>query len=300
MIGYTLKAVLELVPESFDFVKKANLEGDYPIDSRDNCIASGLVIGYKTNISNQPVDYDTIEKVSMAVKAYGVDEIVSSVVNKMISNDVKKLVKQASYDPENAKKDFLEKQAWFEGELSGFKDLEKISTVAQGLAELACSVGMRPSENVAKYAGDAFLSKEAALGALGARFYASNNDVFLKIAAALSKESEFLSPGDKVKNLCKTVSRLDKEAKLDVKGFDFYKETLISKEAAYNSMQVKVAGTDVPLRKILSLPSEYVDSYLGAGFMKEANADPSSAKAMIESLPRDMQNVLATILKNAN
>ena len=49
----------------------------------------------------------------------------------------------------------------------------------------------------------------------------------------------------------------------------------------------------------MNLPAPYVNDYLGPDFMKELQADPASAKAMVESLPRDSQHVLATLLKNA-
>jgi hypothetical protein len=296
MIGYTLKHVLELVPEALDLVKQASVEQDYPINNKDGCIASGLAVAYKTRISGQMVDYDNLEKVSSAITAYNLGETVNDLVGKMVGRSRDALVKQASFETPDT---YMTKQAGFEGDLTGFMDLQEIVKQAEVLAEQAAGLGVNPSLEVRRYACDAFLAKEAALGALGARFQATKNPVFVKLAAALSKEAEIIPPSKLTKSLCSTVTGLDKEAGLLAKGFNFYKEALIEKEAAVNSMMVKVAGKDYALQRILALPANYVDDYLGKGFMKEATSDPGSTKAMIESLPLDSQHVLATILKNA-
>ena len=73
-----------------------------------------------------------------------------------------------------------------------------MAQTAQELVEKAAVLGVNPSEDLLRYSGTLFLSKKAALGALGARFSASKKDVFVKIAAALSKEPEILPPGNLV------------------------------------------------------------------------------------------------------
>jgi hypothetical protein len=253
-------------------------------------------MNYKLRISGQAVDNEDMVKISSALTAYNLEDTVKDLVGKMVERNKDALVKQASMETPDT---YMTKQAGFEGDLTGFVDLPEMVKQAEVLFKNAAVLGVNPSREVRRYACDAYLVKEAALGALGARFQATKNDVFVKLAAALSKEAEVMPPSKLVTSLCATVTGLDKKAGLLARGFNFYKEVLIEKEAAVNSMMVKVAGKDYHLQKVLALPSNYVDDYLGKGFMKEACGDPGSAKAMIESLPMDSQHVLATILKNA-
>lgn len=297
MIGYTLKHVLELVPEALPLVKQASIEKDYPIDNKDSCVASALAISYKQQISGQKVDYDVLEKVAGAIEAYNLQSEVDLLSKKMTVTWNSRLVKQASVETEET---YLTKQAGWEGDLSGFLDIEKAAEKATELLEKAAQIGVIPSQEVRRYSGDAYLAKEAALGALGARFQATKDATFVKLAAALSKEAEFIPPGSLVKSLCKTVTGLDKKAGLLAIGFNFYKEALIEKEAAVSGTSVSICGSSYPIQKVMALPDSYVSDYLGKDFSKELNSDPASAKALVESLPLDSQHVLATLLKNAN
>lgn len=297
MLGYTLKHILDLVPDALPLVKQASIEQDYPINNKDSCLASGLVVAYKHNIAGQAVDFDVLEKVAGAVTAYNLDGTLKDLTEKMVTANGNRLMKQASVESQES---YLTKQAGFEGELTGFVDLEKVAKEAVQLSEKAAVIGVNPSQEVRRYSGDAFLAKEAALGALGTRFQITKDDTFVKIAAALGREAEFIPPGRLVRSLCETVTGLDKKAGLLAKGFNFYKETLIEKEAAMSSTTVMVSGCNYPIQKVMSLPESYVNDYLGKEFYTELNSDPSTAKAMVESLPMDSQRVLSTLLKNAN
>lgn len=297
MIGYTLKHVLELVPEALPLVKQASIEKDYPINNKDSCVASALSISYMQQISGQNVDYGVLEKVAGAIEAYNLQGEVDLLSKKMVSTWNSRLVKQASVETEET---YMTKQANWEGDLTGFVDIEKMVEKATELFEKAAQIGVIPSQEVRRYSGDAFLAKEAALGALGARFQATKDTTFVKLAAALSKEAEIIPPGNLVRSLCKTVTGLDKKAGLLAIGFNFYKEALIEKEAAVSGTSVSICGTSYPIQKVMALPESYVNDYLGKDFSKELNSDPASAKALVESLPLDTQHVLATLLKNAN
>lgn len=298
MIGYTLKHVLDLVPEAFDLIKKANVERDYPIDNKDGSIACGLVQAYKTQIAKEFVEEDNLVKVANAIAAYGVKDVVDNIVQTMLDRNVVRLEKKASMSVES-KEDYLVKQAGWEGNLTGFVDYQVIADDAEKLFEKAAELGVDPGKKVRMYSGNAYLSKEAALGALGARFYASGKDVFAKLAAAMSAESEILSPGKKVKDLCRIVSRLDKEAGLAAKGFNFYEEVLLEKDAALSTLNVNICGKSYPLDRVMNLPESYLSDYMGKDFAKELVSDPASAKAMVESLPMDSQQVLSTLLKSS-
>ena len=294
MIGYTLKHVLELMPEAMEMVKAAAIEQEYPVGSKSDCFASNLVATYKQHIEKVAVDSSILEKLASAALAYGIGDEVAKLSAEMLKRK-DTMVKQASIASQD---DYMLKQANWQGDLTGFVDLSEIAKSAESLRADAEAAGITPCKEVDLYSGNAFLSKEAALGALGSRFYVTNDNVFVKLAAALSKESEVIPPGRLVKSLCETVTGLDKKAGLAAKGFNFYKEALIEKSAAVDSMSVRVSGRDYSMGKVMRLPEPYVNDYMGKDFYKEMTSDPSSAKAMIESLPMDSQHVLSTLLKN--
>jgi len=298
MLGYTLKSILELVPEALPLVKQASIEQDWPLGNKDSCIASALALGYHSQISGKVVDYEVIEKVASAVTAYGVQDDVDTLVKKLGLRAHDRLEKSASA-PSEAK--FLEKQATWIGGLSGVKKLEELVKQAQELYEYATSLGVTPNDDVCKYSGHALLSKEAAINSLQARYAAKPDEVLLKIASAISQEggiSEFISNVNTVKSLCRTITGWDKSAGLLEKGFDFYRETLFTKQAATQTTTVTLAGKSYPLQMVQRIPKEHLEHYLGKDFSEEISSDPVTAKAVIDTLPLDLQQILSTLLKS--
>ena len=77
MIGYTLKPVLELVPEVLPLVKQASIEKDFPVDSRDSALASALAVNYTTRVLGKHLDSNVLEKVAKATTVYGLEEVVA-------------------------------------------------------------------------------------------------------------------------------------------------------------------------------------------------------------------------------
>lgn len=283
------------MPEALDLVKKAELDKEYPVDTPDNCMASALSIEYAKHISGKSVDYDTIEKVAQSVEAFGLGEKVRDLSHKMVRRNTAALFKSASSETTET---FLEKQAHWMGEQSGFKDIAKLVKQAEELKVIADRIGEDVDDKVKVYLCEGYMSKSAAVEALSTRYHLTNNEVFSKLASAVTRESEMI-PGNKtIKSLCETVTKFDKQAGLDLKGFDFYRETILTKSAAVNSTMAYVCGANVPISKVMSIPSNYLDSYIGPDFAKELASDPASAKAMIESLPADVQKVLAELIKN--
>lgn len=297
MIGYKLKNILSLVPEALPLVKQANLEQDYPLDNKSGCAASALSIAYQIYHEKSPVDSMLMEKVASAVTAYGIDEEVARLTTMLCNRKpIEKTAAEVQHEI------CVEKQATFEASLNdfqGYPDIEELAKRAEFLYDECKTTGVDPSPSVAKYSASQYLSKEAALGALNARFYMTQDDTFVKIAAALSKEKEILPPGPLTRSLCRTVTGLDKKAGLHVKGFNFYKEALMEKSAAASATTVSLCGKPVSLQSIMKVPTHHLDNYLGKEFSKEIQSDPITAKAVVESLPMDMQHVLHTIVKNA-
>lgn len=295
MIAYTLKNVLELVPEAIPFVKQASLDKDYPLDNKDACMASALCIAYHEKVDGKSVDPWMIEKVANAIDIYGVRDQYNELKDKMSKRSL--MTKVAAAEDHEAQ--YLAKQASFEGDRAGYVDIEQLAKQASDLYEEAQRFGLTPSDSVNMYSCNAFLSKEAAVGALNARFHATQDPVFVKLAVAITSSPDNISHKT-IKDLCETVTGLDKKANLQVMGFDFYKEALIVKSAAYkSSLMVKVGNASHPLQKILGIPEHHLNNYLGKEITAELHGDPNTAKAVVESLPADMQQILSTLLRHA-
>ena len=110
-------------------------------------------------------------------------------------------------------------------------------------------------------------------------------------------EESLVPSGPLVKSFCETITGMDKAAGLDWKGFDIYKECLLTKTAAAKSLKVRVGKSEYPIERIMSIPKHHLSNYLGADVAKSLS-DPHTAKAVIESLPADMHHVLNTVIKS--
>lgn len=293
MIGYSLKQLLDLVPEALPLVKTASLTEDFPVDSAAGAIASALRIRYDSLTKKASFDRETYDKVFTAVDAFGVSEVVENLENKLeagFHNMQKSAAEAASFSLDAA-------QAMFLGNLTGMKDIPSLVKQAEALWEKAQSTGATVKDEVAIYSGNAYISKEAALGALTARYQLTQDPMIAKAASLMSKEASFIPPGQLNRTLCNAITSFDAKHHLESKGFDFYKEACITKSAAVSGT-VNLAGQTVSMDTINAIPSSYMESYMGADFSRELQSDPVSAKALIESLPRDSQQTLAALVKH--
>jgi hypothetical protein len=298
MLGYTLKHVLDVLPEALPMVKQASITKEFPVDNPDSCLASALSIEYLKaadpgKATSMPPG--ALEKVAMAVEAYGLTQTFSTLKQSLLDSLTGSMQKQASVNRDG---DYKTREAYFLGQLGGMKDVLELTKSASALYEEAQASGITPCDEVCVYSGHAFLSKEAAVTALGHRYQLTKDSVFLKLAAAMSQEPELMPSSRTVKSLCSTVSGMDKKAGLHAQGFDFYKETLLTKSAALSCSSVSLMGESVPLEKILRLPRDQVEHYLGKDIAEGLASDPVTAKAVVDSLPNDMKVVLKTMLKS--
>lgn len=297
MIAYHLKDILRLVPESTDFVKKANLELDFPLGSKEDAIASSLAVTYLTQVSPDytKIDRHTIEKVASAVGLFNVSTQAAEF------ND--KLVKRASEERaerdriEGRKSNCLVKQAMFETSLSGNYDPGSMASLAESLVKEAAELNLDVNETVRRYAGEYSLDKQAAIRSLNSRYHATKNADFAKIATAISGMPDEGYKSETVQDICKTISHMDKEANLQVMGFDFYKEALITKSAASTCLPIKLAGTTVPYESIQRLGRDNLSRYIGEDVAKEFDKGPQDTKIALETLPLDLQRVILKLAK---
>lgn len=292
MLAHNIKDILTLVPEATSMVKQANLEEDFPLDNKDSACASYLRVNYLTKVAERKLDLDLVAKIEKAAELYGVKDQVDPYLSRFNTIEKKASAAQSQYGL--TLKDI---EAGFEGDLSGlgFLGIEKAASAAK---KIVGDFGdMVKSAEVLRYAGHAYLNKTAAVQALGNRFYASKDPSFIKVARVVVddiREDDFSA----ISSLCDTITQLDKQAGLDIIGFNFYKEALLTKMSALcSSMTVNLAGTQVPFESIQKFGKDRIASTLGGDIAKAITGSPVEDKAMLESLPRDLQVMLAGLVK---
>lgn len=294
MLAYTLKEILDLVPEALPLVKEAQINQDMPLGNRDSCIATALQIKYNEHVSYKPIDVFSLDKVAAAIKAYGVQDVVSDLTDKLIKAAAERRISLGR----NLKDEYLQKEAAFQGEGSGFNDPIRLAKQATSLFKEASTLGTTPSEMVTRYSGNAMLDKEAAISALASRFHATKNADFVKIASALNRLDTFNVKPETVQDICYTISEMDKEAGLSALGFDFYKEALISKEAAAFAVSVMLGNRRVPYEKIARVGRDRISQYVGEDVAKEMDRGPMHTKQSFEALPLALQKLVCQVVDN--
>lgn len=294
MLAYTLKNILELVPEALPLVKKASIDKELPIDSKDSTIATALHIKYMEKVAHKPLDIFAFDKIASAIELYNVEDQVNDLINKMIKAASVKRTKEELSSSEN----YFLKEASFEGDL-GNLPVEECSSTATLLYKEAKERNIKPSEAVMLYSGNGFLSKEAAVKALAVRYYETNDTNFVKIASAVGRASDSHLNSEMLTNIADTVCKMDQISGLNFKGHNFYKEAFFTKEAAFKSaLLVKIAGKDIPYESLERLGREKIAAYIGGDVAREMDGGPENFKAVVETLPLDMQRVLGNLIKN--
>jgi hypothetical protein len=119
----------------------------------------------------------------------------------------------------------------------------------------------------------------------------------VKIASAIYKMDTFSMKPETVLDICQTVSFMDKEAHLSTKGFNFFREAVLVKEAA-SVLTVKLCNKDVPYESIAKVGRDRIAQYIGEDIAKEVDGGPANAKAVLETLPMDLQTLLVNLTKN--
>jgi hypothetical protein len=291
MLAHSIKEVLTLVPEAMEFIKQASLEQDFPVDNKDSAAASYLTAAYLTKVAGKVLDTDLLKKLEKAASLYNVKDVMDKFIPRF-----SQMTKQASEEEIMSMVKVAE--AGFEGDLCGFLNIEKAAEKATFLIEKYA--GKVTSEEVMRYSGNAYLDKSAAIRSLANRYHATKeqNPHFIKIARIIQddvREDDFKTIGE----ICRVVTTLDKQAGLDLIGFNAWKEFLLTKQSALiTSLHVKLAGIDIPYTKIASLGRDRIEGYLGKEAAAGLTGDCINDKYVLESMPRSSQIQLNNILKN--
>lgn len=294
MLAHTLKNILDLVPDALPMVKQASVDQEMPINNRDSTLASALQLQYFEKVAFQPVDVFELEKVAQAVKMFDLSEEVLQISDKMVKAAHARRIETDMNSVEN----YLLKVSGFEGTL-GTMDVKERSATATALYKEAREKGLEPSEDVTLYSGNAYLSKEAAVKSLSVRYHKTKNDDFVKIASAIGEASDDKLNSEVLTSLADTISLMDKSAGLHFGGHNFYKEAFFTKEAAYKgSINISLAGKQVPYESFERLGKSNIARYIGDDVAKEMDSGPANFKTVVETLPLDLQRVLAGLIKN--
>lgn len=298
MLAYTLKDILSLVPEALPLVKEAHVDQEMPLDNRDSCIASALALKYNEKINYKPVDVFSLDKIAKAIELYGVTDLVDELSGKMLKAANERIIAEGLN--RNRKSEYLMKEAGFSGESTGF-GLSPLRLVKQAevLYAEAKALGVEPSEEVIRYSGNGYLDKEAAIKSLAARYQASKDSNFVKIATAINRLDTDTLKSETVQDICRTITEMDKEAGISALGFDFYKEATLVKEAAIASaMHVKLCGQPCPYEKVLRVHHHIAD-YVGKDVADAMERGHVHGKQALENLPPDLQKVVMDLVNNA-
>lgn len=297
MLAHTIKHVWELFPDTKQLTKQASLDQDFPVDSKDSCIASALSAAYLTHVKGETIPYDAFEKVANASEIYGVRGLVKGLIPEMVQKHHEKKAFEESQSTET----FLAKVAMFEGELTGTKgrDYKWVSEQATALCKEAQERNIEPSDPLIRYSGQGFFEKTAAVKSMSVRYNLTKDPVFVKLAQAIAHTDANKFTPEMVKDLCNTVNGLDKKAGLTHKGYNLYNEVILTKEAALiSSLSVTLAGTQVPYEKIQKFGKEGFKNYVGNDIAQEFDKGPQQFKQVLETLPLDMQRHVVSVLKN--
>lgn len=281
---HNYRNILEILPESSDLVKSASVSDGLPTDSEASTLMSALQVVYMTKIANQAVEEADIKRVSLATTLYGLMDKVAELSQLMISRSHEKQA-SSGIDVETQVR-IAESEV--EVATTGLhKDIEKIASASQ---ELYDGYGdMVESKVVRRYACGDYLCKSAAVDALEARHYLAPKTGFDKLAQIISASDELRFSKDELRQIAGCVTELDKRAGLNARGFDFYKEAFITKQAMCSSLKVTLDKVPVPVENIMKAP---IADILGADVASEIGNDPVNAKYVVEALPMDAQRLL--------
>lgn len=287
MTVHILKQALERVPEVYELCKSASVGDGISTTSLDNTLMSATKLVYMDKVAGMKVNPDDMMKVATAVKLYGLSDIVSDIADRMVKGELMKVASE-----QEVRNEVVVAEEVFMTKMAGVCNIEKRAHMASKLYDSYSDFVTNPA--VKRYACADVFVKEAAIAALNSRAAVVPGMGFDKIATIVAaSDFDKLTVEDR-RNIAQCVTELDKRAGLAWKGYDFYAESFITKQAACSSLMVKIDKADIPVENILKAPIAHI---LGEDVAAEIGSDPYQAKAVIEALPMDSQRLLLSRVK---
>lgn len=284
---YQLREMLQIAPELSEHIKQASDYENFSTASREDTLVSAVKANYMVKIAKKIVDPEELSKVATATRLYGLEDQVRELTDLLIQGSTSALEKSASEAA--TLRDLKVAESYIEAETTGFCDIEKVAEAAQELYD--SYPDDVTSEVVKTYAGANVFIKQAAVEALKAR--ARIVPAFEKMAHIVEATDASHLSRSQVRTIASAVTQMDKEAGLCTKGFNFYKEAFVTKEAASSALLVNCGGKQIGIEKLMSAP---IGDILGDDVARQMGTDPYEVKAAVEALPRDSQQLLARYL----
>lgn len=282
---HNIKHVISYVPEAIELTKKAHVEEEFPVNSKDSAILSGLELSYLTKVAGEKVDSHISQRVNRAVDLYGARNDVDRLTDLMVSRVNEKKASEIDYSDE-----VKQAEEVVESMTSGMFDLEKIASKSASLYDEYSDLVQ--SDTVKRYAGVGVINKEAAELALSERYRRTKDEKFMKLASIINgSKVETLTP-DQNRMIAEAVTGMDKEAGLY--GLDFYKEAIMVKAASMASAtMIDLGGRSVTAETIMGKIGS-VAHVIGEDVASdiENSTSPMEVKAIVESLPLDLKAIL--------
>lgn len=320
----TLYHLLKDRPVVADFVKHAELDGDkaetlpdtafawparrlFPIDTPENTVLSSL---YREKVAAVPADVDELLK--QAQEIYGVKPLLvaaqqqaqqaQQVKTAALQDDAVYLLPQhhrlrvkTAADVKIAEKLLLEQypRLNLEDRAEGFINLVKVARDK--------GVALEPETH--RMAGMTVCTTKIAMDLIESRRMATQQPLFqeayTKLASAIRQTGRpLISDRDELITLADTVAKLDKEAGLD-KLYD--KKIVDPIRTVFNTekvaeQMVDLAGREVALSKLASLPSSFWEDVIGKDMLKEVvtggRVDSEKLAQVVPTLPLDLKLIL--------
>ena len=296
MLTYSIKPLLNLIPEAAELIKQASINEDLPYDSKDSVLASALAIEYEKRLGSRTLPFDSLEKIAVAVDLYDLRDTVNQLSDLMVSRSNQAYMRGIYGEKEK----FLQKQAEFESTIHTSSDTVGLHTYATDLIKEAIDKNL--TENLTGLTElysthNMCLDKSACLQALSARYSASQEPAFLKVAESVSAIPIESFKGSVLQSLIGGIAELDKMAHLDTKGFDPFREMLKKSAQLPSMLTIRLDNKDVPYEDIEKLGKDKISTYLGKD-IADAMTDPETTKHVLETLPLDLQKLCTNLLKN--
>lgn len=283
------REVLAYMPELSSLVKTAEETENFSVSSPSQALFSYLKVGYMIKVAGLEVEPEQIAYVNKAIKLYGIEKQADEILSHL---ETRFQIKQANVlSEEETKRDLSIAQDTFDTMRQGFVNQERLTKIARALYDGHSDDIV--SDSIKQYACIGYLEKQAAERALKARFRATSNPTFEKLASVLDNMDISKFSTDEKRQFADFIYGLDKEAGLTVKGFNIYEEVFMTKKAMASTTIVNLTpGKSVPVESIMRIAPDLVDA-LGADLVRELTKTPEDVRQVVESLPLDLKAILA-------
>jgi hypothetical protein len=283
-----VKPLLETVPELLPLVKTAAVASELSTRDKASTLLSAMVVAYAKESGCAPTtfEYTKLAEVNTSVDLYGLrDEVAehtktlrSRIANTALGTAFEKTASHNTQDLLSA--------------IKSAKTTGSLVKVAQACQQLADTLGEDTPQEIRRYACTGSLNKEAAIAGLRYRSEIIAAPEFEKIAGLLESADVDAFSQDDLRVLGNTVASLDVKYGLTSR-FDFFQEAFLEKRAVKDVM-VSLGKKTVSVTKVQNVAASLADA-LGADVVTSiVSADTETAKAVIDSLPLDLKQLLAT------